>query len=163
MKDRLQFLKYKKGLRVYESFSADWVKLFIKEAKALKVKNAERLNFKELTLVYVSKAKIKTMNSQYRGKSKPTDILSFSGDGVFSLGDLVICLDVVKEKAKVSNLSQKLYLQLLISHGILHLLDYDHERSLEEDQLMFSIQNKIIKRVAKKLAPEAKSDFDIDY
>ena len=76
----------------------------------------------EISLVFVSAKKIKELNKTYRGKDKPTNVLSFAG------GDIVICPEVVKVEAKKSGFTQKYWMTHLVVHGILHLAGYDHER-----------------------------------
>ena len=158
----LEFTKFVSNQRVYKAFLESWVletlKLMSKEKDLL---NRSRLKCQELSLVFVSQKKIKELNDQYRSVSKETDVLSFDGDGVFSLGELVFCLDVVKLKAQKSKLPIKLYLSMLTVHGLLHLLGYDHELSSVDEQKMFALQDKLMRKVASKLAPGYKNDFDI--
>ncbi len=98
----------------------------------------------ELSLAFVGTETIADLNSRYRGKSGPTDVLSFEGDEIegadahspgaevpFSLGDLVICPEVAARNAVEHECSLDDELALLIVHGILHLLGMDHE---EEDE-----------------------------
>lgn len=72
------------------------------------------------------------LNSLYRKKIGPTNILSFSNDlllsslPVYLLGDLVICSDLVVEEASTQNKSVLAHWAHLTVHGILHLLGYDH-------------------------------------
>jgi len=97
---------------------------------------------------------IKTLNKNYRGKDKATDVLSFPiyEDGNFDvsecisgalLGDVVISIPRAKEQAKeVGNPFLK-EIAFLTVHSILHLLGYDHERSADEDELQCRIQKEI--------------------
>jgi probable rRNA maturation factor len=86
-----------------------------------------------LCLTLTGDREIHAMNLQYRGKDKPTDVLSFPQLGedvdpvVQSLGDIVISLDTTRRQApKYGNTFSEELLRLLI-HGILHLLGHDHE------------------------------------
>jgi probable rRNA maturation factor len=86
-----------------------------------------------LCLTITGDSEIHAMNLQYRGKDKPTDVLSFPQIGddqdpvVQSLGDIVISLDTTRRQApKYGNTFGEELLRLLI-HGTLHLLGHDHE------------------------------------
>lgn len=79
-----------------------------------------------LSVVFVNSVRIKELNKKYRKKNKPTDILSFEGDRD-CLGEMAICLSEVKRNAKQIKLNFKKELALVLIHGILHLLGYDHE------------------------------------
>jgi len=76
------------------------------------------------------------LNSEYRGKNKPTNVLSFTYDDLETyLGDIVICLPVVEREAQEQNKSFLHHLQHMIVHGLLHLLGYDHEQNGEAEQM----------------------------
>jgi probable rRNA maturation factor len=78
---------------------------------------------------------IHALNRQYRGKDKPTDVLSFPlADEIQPtlLGDVVISVDTAAHQAQRRHHSLSEELQILLIHGILHLLGYDHEVSRSE-------------------------------
>ncbi|PIR71400.1 MAG: rRNA maturation RNase YbeY, partial [Candidatus Nealsonbacteria bacterium CG10_big_fil_rev_8_21_14_0_10_37_25] len=77
--------------------------------------------------------RIRKLNKKYRGKNRMTDVLSFPDNG---LGEIVICLREVKKNAKKFGSSFKKELSTCLIHGILHLLGYDHEKSVEEVKKM---------------------------
>ncbi|MDP3800283.1 MAG: rRNA maturation RNase YbeY [bacterium] len=81
-------------------------------------------------LIFVSKKKMAELNKKYRGKDKPTNVLSFE------TGDVVVCPAVVLEEAKTYGFTQKKWMTRLIVHGILHLAGYDHETKKEEEEMM---------------------------
>ncbi|NDD05777.1 MAG: rRNA maturation RNase YbeY, partial [Proteobacteria bacterium] len=94
---------------------------------------------------------VRKLNRGYRGKNKPTDVLSFSrieADSpeipILDIGDLVICLPIAKRQAKEYGESLGRELERLTVHGMLHLFGYDHERSLADERKMFQLQNKIL-------------------
>ncbi len=148
--------------RVPRAFVSNWFKELILVLKKEKTtKNRKKLSLKEVSLVFVEKKVIKSLNLKYRNVNKPTDVLSFSGDDFFMFGELVFCPDVIIAKARSLNLSYRLYLCFLMTHGTLHLLGYEHEESQKKEREMFAFQDKIFKKVAAKLAPEAKNDFHI--
>ncbi|MGZ3725817.1 MAG: rRNA maturation RNase YbeY [Pseudobdellovibrio sp.] len=107
-----------------------------------KIRNKKFLMQKsELTVVFLTKAQIKKINFQFRKKDKVTDILSFASDDPNSLGELLVCHDVIAKQAGEHGHSVDAELLYMLIHGILHLLDYDHERSKEENHLMMRIQD----------------------
>lgn len=94
----------------------------------------------EVSLTLVDKDEIHTLNRDYRGVDRPTDVLSFPmDDEIFPgeedvdliLGDIVICLDIAKAQAEEYGHSLDRELSYLICHSTLHLLGYDH---MEEDE-----------------------------
>ena len=71
------------------------------------------------------------LNAQYRGKAYPTDVLSFPAPKIFrmagELGALVVCLPALKRQARERGHSPETELEILLVHGVLHLLGLDHE------------------------------------
>ena len=88
------------------------------------------------------------LNKEYRGKTGPTDVLSFAADPFFQhkgvLGDLVICAPVVLKQAKAYSHSWKKELDVLIVHGLLHLLHFDHEQGEKEALEMAKWERKLL-------------------
>jgi probable rRNA maturation factor len=83
----------------------------------------------------VTDPEIHTLNRQYRGKDKPTDVLSFPlADELqpLLLGDVVISVETAARQAQQRGHALRGELQTLLIHGILHLLGYDHEVSRSE-------------------------------
>jgi probable rRNA maturation factor len=94
----------------------------------------------ELAVVLTSDGAIKKLNALYRGKNKPTDVLSFPAwlesdptDGAreVMLGDVVVARATSARDAKAENKTLGEHLTHLVVHGVLHLLDYDHERDVD--------------------------------
>jgi probable rRNA maturation factor len=89
-----------------------------------------------LSVRIVGKARSRSLNSHYRHKDKPTNVLSFAGagsapDGRKYLGELVICAPVVAMEARAQGKSLQAHWAHLTIHGVLHLLGFDHERARE--------------------------------
>lgn len=89
---------------------------------------------------------ITPLNKAYRGKDSPTDILSFTVDialnsGVY-LGEIILSYDTIKKKAKENKIKFRDYTKMIVAHGILHLLGYDHE-SEEDFEIMSNLENKL--------------------
>lgn len=108
-----------------------------------KVRNQKRLKDKSLTLVFLDPLPMKKINKQFRGKNKPTDVLSFASIESGSLGEILFCLDVLKKQATQQGHSVEREFLYMLIHGVLHLLGYDHELSPKEEKLMFKIQDQL--------------------
>ncbi|MBY0452248.1 MAG: rRNA maturation RNase YbeY [Bdellovibrionaceae bacterium] len=117
------------------------VQHIVKFLKTKRVRNRARLTEKkELTVVFLSRRDMQQINLKYRGKDKPTDILSFESADPKSLGELLLCSDVLKVQARQQGHSLETETLYMLIHGVLHLLSYDHELSKREEELMFRIQ-----------------------
>ena len=88
----------------------------------------------ELSIRITDVAEIKQLNGQYRKKDKPTNVLSFPSEipedfllNTHYLGDIVICASVVRKEAKEQGKELMAHWAHMTLHGILHLLEYDHE------------------------------------
>lgn len=108
----------------------------------------------ELALVLVDEAAMEQLHVQWMGEPGPTDVLSFPMDelrpgtseeltpaGV--LGDVVLCPQVAEVQAEAAGHTTLDELHLLTTHGILHLLGYDHADE-EEKSEMFSLQKDLL-------------------
>jgi probable rRNA maturation factor len=86
-----------------------------------------------LTLLLTDDAHLKDLNSLFRGKNKPTNVLSFpaeENEGRY-LGDIAIALGVVTREAKAAGKTPADHAVHLAVHGVLHLLGHDHEKPRE--------------------------------
>ena len=107
----------------------------------------------ELGVRVVGSAESRRLNARYRGKDKPTNVLSFppapfpggvagapaagrpqNGDSR-PLGDLVICAQVVRSEAREQGKPLQAHWAHLVVHGTLHLIGYDHEREAEAKRM----------------------------
>lgn len=98
---------------------------------------------KDISLVFVSDAKMKELNKKYRRKNKITDVLSFE-----ELNEIFICLPQAEKQAKALKVSINCELTRLLTHGIVHLKGYDHEKSTEEAERMFAVEEKILNKIS---------------
>ncbi|MES2204414.1 MAG: rRNA maturation RNase YbeY [Pseudomonadota bacterium] len=103
------------------------------EAWSQAVFKHEKLAEAELTLRLVDEAEIQALNKRYRGKDKPTNVLSFPADipaGVALdlpfLGDIILCVPVIYQEAHEQKKTVPAHWAHIVIHGILHLLHYDH-------------------------------------
>jgi probable rRNA maturation factor len=90
---------------------------------------AEGVNDGELSVSLVTPEEMSDLHERYLGESGPTDVLSFPQDGDGLLGDVIVCPAVAAEQSPDAEAE----IRLLLVHGILHLLGYDHQR--EEDRM----------------------------
>lgn len=85
---------------------------------------------REVSVLLTDDAEIQTLNRDYRGVDKPTDVLAFAMDEAgavdLSLGDVVISVERARAQAASRNVELDRELELLAVHGTLHLLGYDH-------------------------------------
>jgi len=104
----------------------------------------------EISLKLVTENEMAHLHQKWMGLPGPTDVMSFpmdnikpnslsNGPGV--IGDIVMCPEYAK---KNSTRSLPEELELLTTHGILHLLGYDHEE-LDEEKIMFNLQDSYLK------------------
>ena len=104
----------------------------------------------ELSLALVTDPTIHALNRRYRGKDKPTDVLSFPlADEIQPslLGDVVISVETAARQARRRQHSLQEELQILLIHGILHLLGYDHEVSRSEATRMHRKEREVMRAV----------------
>ena len=97
----------------------------------------------ELSILFVGDKKMARLNAAYRGVHKTTDVLSFEavipvkkGEAQHVLGDIVISVPRAEFQAKEYSLGLYEEIRRLLIHGILHLLGYDHERSVYYEKTM---------------------------
>jgi len=125
-----------------EKFIEDVVHLTLTDQKMDIKKN-------DLSVVIDSDEVLKELNQQYRGLDQPTDVLSFSANdldletGHNILGDIVISYPQAEKQAVDANHTVNKEIQLLIIHGVLHLLGYDHSNE-KEKAIMWDIQNRLM-------------------
>ena len=108
----------------------------------------EAIPTSELTIRIVEKEESRSLNHQYRGYDKPTNVLSFPFDAppgieLNLLGDLVICAPIVEQEALEQNKNQIAHWAHLVIHGTLHLLGYDHIED-DEAEIMESLETAIL-------------------
>lgn len=105
----------------------------------------------EVTVRIVDSAESQQLNSDYRGKDKPTNVLSFpfevpAGIELDLLGDLVICKQVVELEAEEQQKPLTAHWAHMVIHGTLHLLGYDHIDD-EEAEVMESLETEIMQEL----------------
>lgn len=109
-------------------------------AWASQVFDAQDIRSQELTVRFVGEEESQELNYQFRGKDKPTNVLSFPFEcppdiPVNLLGDLVVCVPVIHREAKEQGKQVEHHFAHMIVHGILHLLGFDHQSDEEAEEM----------------------------
>lgn len=106
----------------------------------------------ELSVTFVRSRTIHTINRDYRGIDRPTDVISFAirddmefemVEGMNDLGDIFINIDYARKQAKQYGHSYRREIAFLFTHGMLHCLGYDHMKE-EDEKVMFALQDDIL-------------------
>jgi probable rRNA maturation factor len=90
------------------------------------------------------------LNRDYRGKDRPTNVLSFPASReeralTGAIGDLVVCAPVVAAEARAQNKTREAHWAHIVVHGVLHLHGYDHERSARAARDMEALEVEILR------------------
>lgn len=114
----------------------------------------------EVSISFVDDEEIAYLNETYRDKKGPTDVLSFECDGFdddfdddipmpegvevpFELGDIIIAVDVAERQTQEFGTTFKEEIELLLTHGLLHLCGYDHIED-DEAEVMEALEKRIL-------------------
>lgn len=112
----------------------------------------------QFSVILVDSDTIQEINKQYRQKDQVTDVISFASNDILGfeikesineLGDIFINVDRVRSQALDYGHSLKREFSFLVTHGLLHLLGYDHMNPQEEKE-MFQLQEEILSEIAKR-------------
>lgn len=129
----------------------------------------------EISLAIVGNGRMRKLNKMYRGKNRVTDVLAFENktvipylakafprlkkskdiefidppDNVKRLGEIILCYPQAKKQARRLNHSLEKELTILLIHGMLHLLGYDHENNTEQAEKMKNMENIILEKIKK--------------
>jgi len=121
----------------------------------------------EISIIIVDNNEIKKLNKKYRGKNCPTDVLSFPildivngaytlkqedydrDENIILLGDIIISMEMVVKQAAEYGHSVDREIAFLVSHGVYHLLGYDH-KDKETEKRMFEKQEKVLMKLGLK-------------
>ena len=112
----------------------------------------------DMSIIVVDPEAIHQINRDYRNIDKVTDVISFASQDDLSvlnmeesieLGDIFINVQAIRDQAKDYGHSIKREFCFLVTHGILHLLGYDHMNSIDEKE-MFNLQEVILDEIARR-------------
>jgi probable rRNA maturation factor len=108
----------------------------------------------ELSVVFTDDTRIRELNAGWRGKDKPTNVLSFpafpatqGGALPPMLGDIVLAAETVSREAALEDKPLENHISHLVIHGLLHLLGYDHESDTEAEA-MEALERRALARLA---------------
>jgi probable rRNA maturation factor len=149
----------KLSLSLQQDFQSPTLKL--KRSALKKIIQAVLVHLKmtepcEIGIACVDLAHSQAFNRQYRGKDKPTNVLSFPSEvpheilpmlAARPLGDLVICIPVVLAEAQAQHKTTEHHFYHLVVHGVLHLLGYDHELGDAQAEEMENLEIAILAKL----------------
>jgi len=103
----------------------------------------------EVSLTLVSDEEITSLNREYLGKDRPTDVIAFNlGDEHVPLGDVYVCVSQAERQAVELNVSVREELTRLAIHGTLHVMGEDHPEGLDRlESPMFVLQERLLSEV----------------
>lgn len=107
----------------------------------------QKIKNRSISLALVSSKEIRRCNRIYRQKDEVTDVLSFSLQTKEILGEVLICLVQARKQAKDKHQTLQSELKLLVVHGILHLLGYDHEVSKQAANRQHRAEDDILRLI----------------
>lgn len=118
-------------------------------ARVLELKNTS------ISIIILDNNAIRRINNRYRKKNSPTDVISFAerdmpfprADAVKHLGDVYISLERAWQQYRDYSESFREEVRRLLVHGILHLMGYDHEKSMREERKMEKKEEWLIKKL----------------
>ncbi|MFO0775495.1 MAG: rRNA maturation RNase YbeY [Nitrospiraceae bacterium] len=108
----------------------------------------------EVGVTFLGDRAMRRLNREYRHKNRTTDVLAFAGRETYQpptgrsvLGDVVISVPQAQRQARAAGHSVDAELTMLIVHGMLHLLGYDHETNARDARRMFATQRRMLTAV----------------
>lgn len=136
------------GPKAYDKFEKVFNELYVKIFNHLGIKDEF---ITDLTIV--NNKEIHKINREFRNVDRPTDVISFAfrdeeserllKGGPISLGQIIISYEKAEEQAKEYGHSLLREMSFLFTHGVLHLLGYDHMKK-EDEVVMFKLQDEIL-------------------
>ncbi|MDA9112833.1 rRNA maturation RNase YbeY [Gammaproteobacteria bacterium] len=104
------------------------------------VSNSEGLEDANINLSFISSKEMQSLNKQYRGLDKDTNVLSFENQDISrehtkNIGDIAICYPYVVDEAKKENKELDNHITHMFIHGTLHILGYDHKNESEANNM----------------------------
>jgi probable rRNA maturation factor len=131
------------GVEVIED-DGDWSNvpdapsLIARAAEAVAEELGDAVQLAVVAVALSSDANVEALNGQFRGKRKPTNVLSFpAGEGAPEgfLGDVILASETVRREAEEQRVPLPHHVQHLVVHGILHLLGYDHISAADAERM----------------------------
>lgn len=131
-------------------WASDAVSLGLREMPEHPFHQADQDNPISISLVCTDDATSQRLNNQFRGKDKPTNVLSFpselpEGLPIFLAGDIIVCLPIVQQEAAAQSKHFTAHFCHMLTHGCLHLLGFDHIDD-EEAEAMEALETQLLLR-----------------
>lgn len=132
-----------------EQYTAEIDTSGIERAVLSTLQHQNILDESDISIVFSGDEEIQALNNQYLGHDLPTDVLSFPGDeidpdtGRLYLGDIIISVPQASLQALNGPHSIQFEIELLVVHGVLHLLGHDHANG-DEKKAMWAAQREIL-------------------
>lgn len=149
MNDRL-------SLQITDKFSSFVDHIKIRQAVDQTLEYSEARDQVSLTIVFQEDELLQRMNKQFLEMDAPTDVLSFPAEYTdpesheLYLGDVLISVPRAIEQASAGNHAVEDELQMLVVHGVLHLLGYDHKEETDRERMQVA-QSTILKHLGNNL------------
>ena len=149
----------KLSLSLQQSFEAPELVLkraYLKKVIESTLRHIDTQSDCEIGIACVDVDESHQLNLEYRGKDKPTNVLSFPSDlpdematilDSFPIGDLVICIPVVLQEARDQSKTPIEHFTHMLVHGTLHLMGYDHETSDEDAEEMEALEIEVLAKL----------------
>ena len=137
------------AIDISEEFHSQVDASLIKKAALTSLHDQSAGEGAEMSIVISDDEQLHALNRQFRSVDAPTDVLSFPADFIDPesetpyLGDIIISYPRAVDQAKTGGHAVMAELQLLVVHGVLHLLGHDHAET-EEKTLMWHAQKGIL-------------------
>jgi probable rRNA maturation factor len=125
-------------------------KKFIQNVAKQALESEKQANKLEINLVFIDNTQMEKLNSNYRGKNKPTNVLSFPYKNSYLIGEVVFAYETILQESIEHAKTFEDHIAHLIVHGILHVLGHDHEKSEKEAKIMEAKEVKILKKLGIK-------------
>lgn len=145
------------NVQVSEAFDGQVNPAVLEKAALAALAHEKAKDNSELTVLIEGDEAVKELNRDYRGLDEPTDVLSFPAEeedpdtGNLYVGDIIISLPRAIQQAENSGHSLEAEIQLLVVHGVLHLLGMDHAEP-DEKAAMWSAQREVLNQLGVQLA-----------
>ncbi|HQN42996.1 MAG TPA: rRNA maturation RNase YbeY [Anaerolineaceae bacterium] len=143
-------------LKIAPTYKADVSATKLKQAAKAAMKH-QKSEKSDLTLVITDDNEIQELNRTYLDNDSPTDVLSFSSgeldpiNGRLYLGDIIISFPRARQQSEAAGHPVENEMQLLVVHGVLHLLGHDHADDVEKAR-MWQAQEEILNSIGCQLA-----------
>lgn len=142
-------------VKVDDSFASNVDKAKLQLTAQATLNYQEKYSEADLSIVITDNEQIQALNQKFRGVDSSTDVLSFPADFVDPdtlntyLGDVIISYPFCLEQAQSANHSVDHEIAILVVHGVLHLMGYDHIHT-QDKKHMWSLQANILERLGYK-------------